>query len=149
MEKIGWTLSLLFSVLLVYGQQTLWTTSQKESESHGLKYLPMANVTQQALEYYDFYGYYFDLTGFSKKRFLEEIAYGFDEVDWLLDINDLTVFAIKSNTGRASIIALLLINMDKVDIILFSNDLTAFENPQGTLSFNREKFAQWFNTLLD
>jgi hypothetical protein len=149
MKKIGFFIFLLTLASSVFGQQHLWTTVKNDNDTSGNKYVPLTNVTKEVLTFYDQYNYYFDLSGYSKERFIEEINYGFDEWNWLYDIKDLTVFALKSNAGRGSLIMVMCVSKDNVNLLLFSNDIMLNQNPQSTGSYKRDKFVGWFNTLLN
>ncbi len=145
MKKLGLIIFLSLLTTYVSGQQFLWTTTKNDSS--GVKYVPLSNVTKEVLVFCEQYKYYFDLTGFSKERFIEKINYGFGDWNWLYGINDLTVSALKSNTGRGSLIMVMCISKDNVDLLIFSNDILLHDNPQNT--YNKEKFAKWFKTILD
>lgn len=149
MKKIVFALLLTTLTLTVFGQQHLWTTVKNDSDTSGTKYVPLTNVTKEVLTFYDQYDYYFDLSGYSKKRFIEEINYGFDDWTWLYDIKDLTVFALKSNAGRGSLIMVICVSKDNVNLLLFSSDIILHKNPQSTGSYEKDKFARWFKTLLN
>ena len=148
MKQIGFALLLLILTSSAFGQQNLWTTVKNDNDTSGAKYVPLTNVTKEVLTFYDQYSYYFDLSGYSKKRFIEEINYGFDDWKWLYDIKDLTVFALKSNAGRGSLIMVMCVSNDNVNLLLFSNDIMLHENPQSTGSYKKDKFIAWFKTLL-
>ncbi|WP_298145956.1 hypothetical protein [Flavobacterium sp.] len=109
----------------------------------------MNNVTKEVLTFYDQYDYYFDLSGYSKKRFIEEINFGFDDWTWLDGIKESTVFAFKSNAGSGSVIIVMCISEDNVNLLLFSSDVLLYTNPQSTASYERDKFAKWFKTMLN
>lgn len=149
MKKIVFGLLLTTLTSSVFGQQRLWTTVKNDNDTSGTKYVPLTNVTKEVLTFYDQYDYYFDLSGYSKKRFIEEINYGFDDWTWLYDIKDLTVFALKSNAGRGSLIMVMCVSKDNVNLILFSSDILLHKNPQSTGSYEKDKFARWFKTLLN
>jgi hypothetical protein len=147
MKKIGFALLLMILTSSAFGQQNLWTTVKNDTS--GIKYVTLSNVTKEVLIFYDQYDYYFDLSGYSKKRFVEEINYGFDDWNWLYDIKDLTVFALKSNAGRGSLIMVMCVSKDNVNLLLFSNDILLHKNPQSTRSYENDKFVKWFKTLLN
>jgi hypothetical protein len=132
----------------VSGQQFLWSTVKTDSVS-GRKYVPINNITKEVITFYDQYDYYFDLSGYSKKRFIEEINYGYDDWSWLYEIKELSVYALKSNTGKGSIIMVLCVSKDNVNLLLFSSDIIAHKNPQSTSQYQKEKFIKWFKTLLN
>ena len=121
-----------------------------KSDSGGVKkYVPLSSISKEVLTFHDQYKFYFDLSGYSKKRFIEEINYGFDDWNWLYDIKDLTVYAWKSNTGSGSVVMILCVSKDNVNLVLFSSDIMAHENPQTTNEYEKDKFISWFKTLLN
>lgn len=146
-KKFGLIIFLSALTSSVFGQQFLWTTVK--SDSVGTKYTPLNNVTKEVLTFYDQYKFYYDLSGYSKKRFIEEIDYGFDDWNWLNDIKDLTVFALRSNTGSGSVVLIMCISKDNVNMVIFSNDILLHRNAQSTGSYHKEKFASWFKTVLN
>jgi hypothetical protein len=148
-NKFGFTLLFLILTISAFGQQSLWSTIKTENDNSLHNYVPLNNVTNEVLVFYEQYNYYFDLSGYSKKRFIEEINYGFNDWNFLYDINELTVFALKSNAGRGSLVMVLIVSNDNVNLLLFSNDILLHENPQGTSSYKKDKFARWFKTLLN
>lgn len=149
MKLIGFALVLFTLTSSVFGQQSLWTTVKNDKDTSGTKYVTLTNVTKEVITFYDQYDYYFDLSGYSKKRFIEEINYGFNDWNWLYDIKDLTVFALKSNLGRGSLIMVMCVSKDNVNLLLFSNDILLQGNPQTTGSYEKDKFVKWFKTLLN
>jgi hypothetical protein len=149
MKNIVYVLLLLVLSAPVLGQQSLWTTVKKVSDTSGIKYVPLNNVTNEVLTFYDQYNYYFDLSGYSKKRFINEIKFGFGNWNWLNDIKDLTVVALKSNSGRGSLIMVMCVSKENVNLLLFSNDILLHKNPQRTYSDEKDKFEKWFKTLLN
>jgi hypothetical protein len=149
MKIIAFALLLTTLTSSLFGQQRLWTTVKNDDDTSGTKYVPLTNVTKEVLTFYDQYDYYFDLSGYSKKRFIEEINYGFDDWNWLYEIKDLTVFALKSNEGRGSLIMVMCVSKDNVNLLLFSSDILLHENPQRTGTYEKEKFSRWVKTLLN
>ncbi len=146
-KNIGIVILLLNLTNSAFGQQFLWSTTK--SDSAGLKYVPLNNVTEEVLTFYDQYEYYFDFSGYSKKRFAEEINYGFDDWNWLNEIKDLTVSAIRSNSGSGSFVMIMCISKDNVNLIIFSNDILLYSNPQPTGDYSKDKFVSWYKTLLN
>lgn len=130
-----------------FSQQFLWSTIK--NDSIGIKHVPINNIIKEVLTFYDQYDFYFDLSGYSKKRFIEEINYGFDDWNWLNDIEDLSVFAVRTNSGRGSVVMIMCISKDNVNLILFSSDILLHENPQSTGDYDKDKFVSWFKTLLN
>lgn len=149
MKKVG--IIFLFSVLAssAFGQQPLWSTI--ENNERGVRYVPLEKVTQEVLEFYDLYDRYYDLTGFSKERFIDEVGFGLEAQDLenLNDINELTVKAIKSNTGQGSFVLVACISEDNVDMIIFSNSgIPGLYNSESTYLTERAKFARWFSAII-
>lgn len=146
-------LVLLFVLLLapsVFAQQFLWSTKRMENVRH----VSMNNVTSEVLEFYDFYRRYFDLTGFSKSRFLEMPNFGFDGWEWLNEIEEPTVFAVRSNLGGGSVVLVLCVSRENVNALIFLNNIPmglGLGPPQSTdhTSRGREQFSRWFRTLLN
>ena len=136
----------------IFAQQFLWST-KKDTASIRERFVPLANVTNEALTYYDLYRFYLDLTGFNKDGFYEIFKEAVDNPDECKEIKekidkieDLTVFAFKGNSGQGSFVAVMSISKINVNIIMFTN------NPEPgcimTFSSERDKFAKWFKTLL-
>jgi hypothetical protein len=134
-----------FLVLTVsaFGQQFLWSTVRGDD----VKYVPLNNVTKEVLTFYDQYKFYYDYSGFNKDRFIESFEYGFDDWEWIYDIEKSTVFALRSNLGRGSVVLVMCISKNNINTIIFSNIID--DDFVMTHSSNRDKFAKWFMTLLD
>jgi len=152
MKKIRFIIFLTLITTSTFGQQFLWTSAQKEIDNE--KYIPLNRVTDEVLKFYEQYDRYYDLSGFSKERFLKEIDFGFDGWDFLKEINDLTVFAAKSNTGQGSVVLVMSISHENINMIIFSNSiLDGFYNYEhtygGRIEREKQKFASWFETLLN
>lgn len=147
MSKALLTLLLFFFISSpIYAQQFLWSSVKNDSIDR--KYVPINNVTQEVLKFYDHYEMHYDLTGFSKERFMSEIDYGFESWDWLKEIEDLTVFAMKSNTGQGSFVFVMCISNENIDMVIFTNGVLD-RNRDYIFNIYREKFATWFKTLLN
>lgn len=150
MKKLWFIVCLLFIAESVFGQQNLWTTSKSWSDSKGVKYVPIATVNKEVLKFYDQYKYYYDFSGYSKSRFIEDVHYGFSDWSWLNNINELTVYAMKSNTGYGSLILVVCVSKDNVNLLIFSNDISlAKQLPTMTSPYEEDKFSRWFKTLLN
>jgi hypothetical protein len=143
MKKIGFMVLFLIVSFTVFGQQFLWSTIR----NNDTQYVPLNNVTREVLKFYDQYRFYYDFSGFSKDRFIEFFDYGFDDWEWLYDIEDLTVFALRSNAGRGSVVLIMCISKDNVNTIIFSN----FVDGDFIMTYDsdKEKFTNWFRTLLN
>jgi hypothetical protein len=144
MKRIGFVG--LFSIITIaaFGQQFLWSTVQ----DNDTQYVPLNNVIREVLNFYDQYEFYYDFSGFSKDRFIESFDYGFEDWEWLYDIENLTIFALRSNSGRGSVVLVMCISKNNVNTIIFSNTLEQdfIITHSGS---KREQFANWFRTLLN
>jgi hypothetical protein len=138
---------ILFSVLAfsAFGQQFLWSTMKRD----GIKNVPINSVTREVLEFFDQYDLYYDFSGFSKERFIEKFDYGFGEWKWLNDIQELTVFALRSNSGRGSVVLVMCISKNNVNTLVFSNNLEPELGYNYVFTHDRTKFTNWFKTLLN
>ena len=152
MKKIVFVSCFLLFTMSIFGQQFLWST-EKDTSSIRERYVPLASVTNEVLNYYDLYRYYLDLTGFNKDGFYNIFKETIDDSDEWKEIKkkidkivDLTVFAFKGNSGQGSFVVVMSISKNNVNIIMFTN------NPEPgclmTFSTDRDKFAKWFKTLL-
>jgi hypothetical protein len=110
------------------------------------------NVTKEVLSFYDQYNYYYDAAGFSKDRFFEFVENSeINSDNWknvkkkIYDIEELTVFALRDNLGRGSVIFVVCISKDDVNMFIFSN--TYKTDAIRTYQHERERFANWFRTL--
>ena len=135
-----------------FGQQFLWSTVKDTA----IKYVPLENVTNEVLEFYDHYDFYYDGAGFSKEGFFKMFEGSqsyknsntsqWKEFKKRVDkINELTVFAFRTNSGKGSVILVLCVTKEHVNLISFSN---TYEE-DAIVTVDREKFARWFKTLLN
>jgi hypothetical protein len=147
MKKIGFIIGFLILSSSLFGQQFLWSTLRDKAE----RYVPLNNVTKEVLTFYDQYDRYYDFSGFSKDRFIEIFDYGFDDWKWMYDIENLTVFALRSNSGRGSVVIVMCISKNNVNTIIFTNNLEPElgYNYVSTFKFDKDKFTNWFKTLLN
>lgn len=154
MKKLLLIFSFIVFTATTFGQQFLWTTL-KDSAT---KYVPLENVTEKILEFYDHYEFYYDGSGYSKDGFFKmfEGSKSFKNSNasrWkglkkkIYEIDSLTVIAFKSNLGQGSVILVICISKENVNLISFSNNYE--RDAILTYSTDRRKFAKWFNTLLD
>lgn len=136
---------------LVFGQQFLWSTAQEgELKDNDVTLIPIENVTDRVLSYYDFYEYYNDLSGFSKDGFEEFLKIDLktaNSIQWnsKMAYEEPTAFAFKGNDGRGSFVVILFLQKDNIDLIVFSNDIG-----QGSISANyggRGKFVNWLHSF--
>lgn len=148
MRKIGLIIGFIVLVSSAFGQQFLWSTVQDST----LKYVPLNNVTNEVLKFYDHYDYYYDASGFSKDSFFEFVEnFEISSDEWkmikkkIYDIEDLTVFALRDNLGRGSVVFVMCISKYNVNMLLFSNNY----EQDAIFTTNRNKFANWFRTLLN
>jgi hypothetical protein len=146
MRKIGYIIFLAVFTTSAFGQQFLWSTINKD----GVYQVPLNRVAEEVLKFYDHYKLYYDYSGYSKKRFIEEIADGFDDIRDLNNITEFTDYAVKSNLGYGSFVLVACISEENVDMILFSN--TAIEGNfsfEQTHSYERDRFVRWFKMLIN
>jgi len=150
MKKIG----ILFCFILfnssVFGQQFLWSTSENTSS----KYVPIENITNEVLNFYNHYQFYNDGAGYSKSSFIKAIEkYGDNSENWksfkqsILKIENLTVFAIRSNTGKGSVVLVICVTKENVNFVTFSNNMES--GSQVASGIDEKEFANWFQTLLN
>jgi hypothetical protein len=145
MKKIVFFGFFLILTSSVFGQQFLWSTIRDKAE----RYVPMNNVTREVLTFYDQYDRYYDFSGFTKDRFIEMFDYGFEDWEWLYNIEELTVFALRSNSGRGSVVLVMCISRNNVNTLIFANNAELGMNYNLTFSSDRQKFSNWFRTLLN
>ena len=137
-----------------FGQQFLWT-SLKDNTT---KYVPLENVTNKVLEFYDQYKFYYDGSGYSKDGFFKmfEGSKSFKNSNnslWkdlkkkINAMDSLTVIAFKSNLGQGSVILVMCISKENVNLISFSNNYE--KDALFTHSAERQNFSKWFKTLLE
>jgi len=124
MKKIGIIIGFVILSSSVFGQQFLWSTVNDSTS----KYVPLENVTSEVLNFYDQYEYYFDASGFSKDGFMEFVNnFGSKSIDWknfkkkIDKIDKLTVFALRSNFGRGSVVFVMCISKENVNMLVFTN----------------------------
>lgn len=130
-----------------FSQQILWTT--EKTDSIEAKYVPIETVVKEALIFYKQYDYYFDRAGYSKENFIRQNNRIMDDWSWISKINKPTALAIRGNTGRGSVIMVLYISDKNINVVLFSNDMLADKNAQRTSDYEKDKFEEWFKTLLN
>jgi hypothetical protein len=101
-----------------------------------------------------FQKYYYDGTGYSKSNIFETLEkYSGNSKNWalskkdIIEIEELTVFALKDNLGQGSVVLIVLISSKGVDMIAFTNnfELDAID----TSPNDKQKFEKWFNSLLN
>lgn len=148
MKKYYFTLCYLFLSLTSFGQQYLWSTAENTSSKH----IPIAEVSNEILKFYDHYDFYYDGTGYNKDTFFKEIEkYGGNTKGWndfkneVKKIENLTVLAIRANSGNGSFIMTIFITKDNINILVFTNSLE--QGAQSCASYERDKFESWLETL--
>lgn len=152
MKKFGFLYCFIFFNSSVFGQQLLWSTS----EDTALKHVPLENVRSEVLSFFDHYKLYYDGAGYSKSNFFRVIEKYDDESEsWknfkqiILKIESLTVFAIRSNSGKGSEVLVICVTKENVNFISFSNNYESGAQIIINTQREREKFANWFETLLN
>ena len=152
MKKSILKLTIVFVFLLTFtnvsAQQFLWSTKQTEST----KYVPLEEVTNEVLNFYNHYDFYYDGTGYSKAGFLKFFLKYDDKSEkskvfkkMIQDTQELTVIAFKSNSGKGSEVMVMCINKENVELIVFSNnwEIDAISTDDAS------EFIKWFNGLLE
>ena len=150
MKNFVFVFCLFFLSFSMNAQQFLWST-EKQADT---QFVPLDSVPKEVLKFYDHYEFYYDGAGYSKQKFLETIlVYGDKSESWkkfknkILEIKKVTVFAIRDNLGRGSVILVVAISEKNVNMVKFSNSYE--DAPILTIPFEREKFLKWFETLLN
>jgi len=148
MKRVGFIIGFVILSSSVFGQQFLWSTVNDSTS----KYVPLENVTSEVLTFYDQYKFYYDFTGFSKDGFVEFVNnFENNSVEWksfkerIFKIDDLRVFALRANLGRGSVVYVICISKDNINMLIFTNNY----DRDVILTSNREKFKNWFKTLLN
>jgi len=145
MKRLGFLVFFFILAVSAFGQQFLWSTVKRD----GVRNVPINNVTKEVLEFFDQYDLYYDFSGFNKERFIEKFDYGFGKWEWLNEIQDLTVFAIRSNSGRGSVVLVMCISKNNVNTLVFSNNLEPELGYNYVFTTDKTKFTNWFKTLLN
>lgn len=136
-----------------FGQQFLWSTMEPEElKDTSVNLIAINDVNEKVMDYYDFYDYYYDLTGFSRdgfKAFLEKNPETANSIQWdpAVTFNKPTAFAFKANDGRGSLVIVMLIQKENIDLILFSSNLE--QGAKSATSAERHKFTRWFSSFWD
>jgi len=145
MKKLGFVIFFFVLTISAFGQQFLWSTVKDKAE----RYVPLNNVTKEVLTFYDQYDRYYDFSGFNKDRFIDNFDYGFKDWQWLYDIENLTVFALRSNSGRGSVVIIMIISKNNVNTLVFANNAELGFDYMSTGAYKREQFTNWFKTILN
>jgi len=136
-----------------FGQQFLWSTMEPvELAETNVNLITIDDVNEKVMDYYDFYDYYYDLTGFSRdgfKAFLEKNTETANSIQWdpAMTFNKPTAFAFKANDGRGSLVIVMLIQKENIDLILFSSNFE--QGAKNATSAERHKFTKWFSSFWD
>lgn len=148
------TLCFILFASTSFAQQFLWSTINDSST----KYVPIENITDKVLDYYDHYKHYYDGSGFNKAGFFKEFEKSIpfkyvNASEWkrikqkIIQIKNPVALAFKSNSGHGSEVFVLCISKENVNMLVFSNDYDL--GAVFTYTTEREKFAKWFRTLLE
>lgn len=138
---------LIFSVSS-FGQQFLWSTNNDTLSKH----IPLEQVSDEILKFYDHYEFYHDGAGYNKDTFFKEIGkYEGNSSSWnsfkneIRKIEELTVFVMRANSGNGSEVLVLFVTKDNLNMLEFSN---SYESDRiMTLDYERDKFINWLETL--
>ena len=147
MKKALFVFIFLIIISSAYGQQALWSTVR----DNDTRYVTLNNVTREVLIFYEQYRNYLDYSGFSKDRFIEMFDYGFEDWSWLYDIEELTVFALRSNDGQGSVVLVMIVSKENVNTLIFTNSYErgVMSTYNGSIASEKDKFTRWFRTLLN
>jgi hypothetical protein len=133
-----------------FGQQFLWSTANESAA----KYVPLKDVSNEILKFYDYYDFYIDGAGYNKDTFFKLLGkYGGNTKSWndfkneIRKIEKLTVFAIRANSGKGSEILVIFITKDNVNILSFTNSFDS--DVQIRYPHKRKEFEDWLETLKD
>ncbi|MBK8611877.1 MAG: hypothetical protein IPL84_18585 [Chitinophagaceae bacterium] len=157
MKKILFIILFVASTFSGVGQQYLWSTTKDTTINWG-KHISADDIPNKVLEFYDYYKFYYDGSGYNKEGFFKffEDSKSYNSSSstrWgtlkkkINEINDLEVFAYKDNLGQGSVILVMCVTRDNVNLIVFSNNYEP--NAILTGSYNKQKFLSWFKTLLN
>jgi hypothetical protein len=157
MKKMVFIAILLVLTGFAFGQQALWSTVENNdtAKNNDIKYVPYNNVTKEVLEFYDLYKFYFDFTGYNKEKLKETFLeyYNRDEKDWnwINDIKERAVFALRTPIEGGSAIMVICIDKNNFHMVVFSNvyDSGANMTHNGDIEKERKRFEKWFKTLLN
>jgi len=152
-------LALIFISFSSYGQQFLWTTNSTGLfPNSNIKVIPKVQALDKILEYYKTYRYYFDLSGYTKNDFFNRQENLFStNTDWqklkksVFEIRELTITAIKSNSGNGSSILILISKKDNFEAIRFSNEIGsgAESTLNGRSNDYKDRFIKFYESLLE
>jgi hypothetical protein len=133
--------------LFWFSRFSLWATVfWSTSKDDDTKYVPLNNVTREVLDFFDQYDLYMILPVSVKKDLLKVLIMVLG--NGLNDIEDLTVFALRSNSGRGSVVLVMCISKENVNTIIFSNSVLERDYSY-ILTIDRNKFTNWFKTLFN
>lgn len=146
------TIALLFLIpSFCFSQQFLWSTTQiNKLETRDLELIDKSEVTNKVLDYYNFYEYYYDLSGFSRTG-LEEFLKNNLSAAHLLTFDRTMLpekpaaLAFKSNNGRGSMVIVMFIQKENIDLIIFTNELG--QGVITTYSTEVDKFKKWISSF--
>lgn len=149
MKKIVITIFLATCISSVFSQQFLWATDT----SYNAEFIPINKAVDRVLDYYYFYDYYLDGSGFNKDSFIDYLSSslmdttGFNDfIHMIKETDSLTVFAWRVPTEEGSAVLVMSLSGYHVNIITFFN----FYDPNSipTSPLNKVKFSKWFESLL-
>jgi len=133
------------------GQQFLWSTHEiRRQLGSNVDIIPLSNVFDRVMDYYHFYDFYYDLTGFSKdgfNDFLKKDVKTANSIKWdsTMAFDEPAAFAFKGNNGQGSHIVVILTQKENIDLLVFSND----GGRGAILTSSKEKFDRWLSSFWD
>jgi hypothetical protein len=142
MKKIWFVICFLALTDSVFGQQVVWSTVRGTDT----RYVPLNDVTNEVMNFYDQHDYYYDFTGFNKDTFIRTFDDGTGGWDWIYSINDKTVIAARIYIEGGSAVYVVCVDKQGVDMVAFSN---VYDSGNNITSPNRRaRFENWFKALL-
>lgn len=135
----------------VFGQQFLWSSSKEITNE---KFVPLDEVKEKVMEFYDTYDYYIDGSGYDIGSFLKVFKLGtqigeFKKRMKEKNLNKL-VLCLKNNTGKGSTISVLIIGQKNFDMVSFTNVVgVGVQTTYSNIERDRRKFEKWFDTLME
>lgn len=134
-----------------FSQQFLWSTREIGTlKNSDVKLIPITEVSRKVIDYYEFYEYYYDLSGFSRTG-LEELLKKDKNIAKTIQWDSKMTFdkpvglAFKTNEGRGSMVVVMLLQKENIDVVLFTNEY----GREAIVTHDVDKFKKWFSSFWD
>jgi len=142
---------LFLSPLIGFSQQFLWSTTEIGTlKNSDVKLIPITEVSKKVIDYYEFYEYYYDLSGFTRTG-LEELLKKDKNIAKTIQWDSTMTFdkpvglAFKTNEGRGSMVVVMLLQKENIDVVLFTNEY----GREAIVTHGVDKFKKWFSSFWD